>query len=87
MGEQLPFGLTTGRYFLAVFWKEKRIPTLLKTTINATYSVPVATLAKGNERMTRIRILCGPFQQQMGDVIEEAQEKKQVPFLSGKSTT
>ena len=47
----------------------------------------MATLGKGNERMTRIRILCGPFQQHMGDVIEEAQEKKQEPFLRRKSPT
>lgn len=33
--------------------------TLLKTTMNATYTVPVATLSKGNEWMTRIKILCG----------------------------
>lgn len=37
--------------------------TLLKTTMNATYTVPVATLSKGNEWMTRIKILCGLSQQ------------------------
>lgn len=46
------------------------MPTLLKTTINATYTVPVATLYEGNERMTRIKIFCGLSQQQVGDVIE-----------------
>lgn len=63
------------------------MPSLLQSTVNAPYAVPVATLCKGNERMTRIKILRGLSQQQAGSMTEETQEKKREPFLSGKSTT
>lgn len=76
-GEQLPFSLTTR--FFCVLGKQKGMPSLLKTTANAIYMVPVATLCKGNERMTRIKILCDLSQQQMGNVIEWAQKKSESP--------
>lgn len=66
--EQLPFSLTIR--FFCVLETQKGMPSLLKTTVNAIYMVPVATLCKGNERMTRIKILCDLSQQQMGSVIE-----------------
>lgn len=57
-------------FLLCVSETQKGTPTRQKTTINATYTVPVATLSKGNIRMTRINILCGPSQQQVGDMIQ-----------------
>jgi hypothetical protein len=37
--------------------KQKGIPSLLKTTLNATHTMPGATLSQGNERVTRMKIL------------------------------
>lgn len=53
-----------------VLEKQRGMPILQQTTINATYIVPVATSSKGNERMTKIKTLRGLSQQQMGSVTE-----------------
>ena len=50
-------------FLSCVLAKQKRTPVPLQTTINATYTVPVATLSKGNERMAKIKIRCGLSQQ------------------------
>lgn len=71
MGERFPILSDYQKIFLScVLEKQKEMPILLQTTINVTYTVPVATLSKGNERMTRIKILCSLSQQQTGSVTE-----------------
>lgn len=57
-------------FFCHVLEKQRGMPILQQTTINATYIVPVATSSKGNERMTKIKTLRGLSQQQMGSVTE-----------------
>lgn len=51
-------------FLSCVLEKQKGMPALLKTTLNATYTVPIGTLSQGNERMTRIQVLCGLSQWQ-----------------------
>ena len=65
-------------FLSCVLAKQKRTPISLQTTINATYTVPVATLSKGNERMTKIKIFCG-LSQQCNWVITE--EKKSTSHM------
>lgn len=59
--------------------------TLLTTTINATCTVPVATLCKGDERVTSLEEHGGFSQQQAGTVIEQTEKGKRSPSQAGRA--